>query len=522
MISHVYMLSGIAILFVICSYLIVKNLIYKRQLNKLSMQIFDLQTQNEDIKYSHFLKEKEFEISRQYLDDKLQDYQNNLNLAIQSHQATMQETKQQYEEKIAQQETIIFDMQKNHTKEILSNQEMYEKKLFNLLQEQEKNLATKNTENKDLLQEILNAEREKQEAVMMQRFHELGDKLLEEKSKQFQEKQEISLKPLCEELIRFKAEVAQNTKENMEKQIALSTEIKHLRDTSMQISKDANNLAHAMKGDYKIQGQWGEIILERLLEKSGLQKNREYYTQFSIQNDMNEKLRPDVVIQLPNNRFVVVDSKVSLNAYNTYFNEENKDKKDLQLHFESVKNHVKSLYSKQYQQYVDGAKLDFVIMFMPIEGAYSAILQNNLDIFLESYEKGIIIASPTTLMVILRLIHHIWTNEAKDKNMQKILGECIKLIKKFDSFTESMGKINRALDNAKNAYDKADTQLRGKGSISSYIRNLDTYMSKIDDTQDVYAKNELLKNDNGKNQEQLDSNIESKEVGNDENNMLAI
>lgn len=388
-----------------------------------------------------------------------------------------------FEAKIEDMQNALMASKSEHAMQLSVQKQEYADTLKNALQEQASILQAQYMQKHTFMQEMLQANQEKQTAIMTQRFYEMSEQLLEEKSRQFQEKQTISLKPLCDEISRFKTEIAQQTKDNNERNIALYTEIRHLKEASLKISTDANNLANAMRGDSKLQGQWGEVILERLLECSGLQHNREYYTQMSVKNGAGESLRPDVVIHLPHNRFVVVDSKVSLNAYERYYNTEDSDMAlrdvHLQAHIDSVKNHIKSLSIKQYQHCIEGGQLDFVIMFMPIEGAYSVILQHDMQLFLDSYNKGIVLAAPTTLMVILRLIHHIWSNEAKDKNMTKILQECLKLVKKFDSFTDNMDKISRALESAQNAYERADVQLRGRGSMGSYIRNLDSYMSQI-------------------------------------------
>lgn len=447
---------------------------YLQKQKKLKISLNEQILQNEKI---FALKEQELTLKCQFLENQLYEAsQNHANLT-QTYHATIESLKAEYETKLNKQEQILQELSKQHHNNILAMQESYEHKTQELLKEQERRFHEQNLQKEESIKEILSIERQKQEALIIQKIHDLNNQILEENTKQFQAKQSLSLKPLCEEIERFKNEVAHTTKENREKQIALHTEIKHLRDMSMQVSKDANNLANAMRGDSKIQGQWGEIVLERLLEKSGLELNREYYTQLNIKNESNENLRPDVVIQLPNERFVVIDSKVSLKAYEKFANEE--EEQSLNAHIESVKNHIKSLSTKRYQDYLGGAKLDFVILFMPVEGAYTLILKENLNLFLESYERGVILASPSTLMVILRLIYNIWSNEAKDKNIEKILAECLKLIKKFDNFTENMDKINRALESAKSAYDKADIQIRGKGSMASCIKNLDEFMCKI-------------------------------------------
>ena len=388
-------------------------------------------------------------------------------------------TNKHYEEKIQALQHTLTTTKSEYLTQLESLKKEHTLNLTNALRERENALKAQYTQKQELMQELLQTNQEKHTALMTQRFYEISEQLLEEKNRQFQEKQTDSLKPLCDEIMRFKTEIAQHTKDNQERHIALNTEIKHLKEASLKISADATNLANAMRGDSKLQGQWGEVILERLLESSGLQKDREYYTQVFVKNEAKEILRPDVVIHLPNNRFVVVDSKVSLSAYERFFNATDSKEMHLNAHIESVKNHIKSLSLKQYQHCIEGGQLDFVIMFMPLEGAYSAILQHDMQLFLDSYNKGIILAAPTTLMVILRLIHHIWSNEAKDKNITKILQECVKLIKKFDGFTESMEKISRALETAQNAYEKAEIQIRGRGSLGSYIKNLDNYMSQI-------------------------------------------
>ncbi|MWV61893.1 DNA recombination protein RmuC [Helicobacter saguini] len=371
-----------------------------------------------------------------------------------------------------------------------------ENKLQNALKEQEIKLDSINNQKQSELKELLHTERERQIALLTQKFTELSSKILDEKSKKFNENQEYSLKPLKEEISLFKQEIEKNTKDSIDKHARLEENIKKLLSESEKVSKEANNLTNALKGDNKMQGGWGEILLERLLELSGLKKGIEYETQVTIKNE-NTNLRPDVIITLPSERKVVVDSKVSLSAYERYVNGGNKT--DLHAHIESVKKHIKGLQGKEYQKVVGenaGNKLDFVIMFMPIEGAFSAIVGDGL--FEEGFKKGVILATPSTLLVILRLIENIWTNEAKDKNILKILGECEKLIGSYEKFKGNMKKIDKALDNAKDEFSKAQKELfGGNKSMGNILGNIQNYMSKssndaIDVTNIADVKTSLL------------------------------
>ncbi|RDU72500.1 DNA recombination protein RmuC [Helicobacter aurati] len=441
--------------------------------------------QKEEYLLAKNLITQELQLKERHIADRLQCAQeDNERLRSESLQI-LESLKQEYENKLQAKENTLRESYTHYIAKIQEIQDAHktelQEKIREALLEQEEKLNTQYHAKQEEIAKTLTIEREKQEALMTQRFYEISNSLLEQKGQQFQEKQELSLKPLTEEIIRFKHEIAQNTKENQEKQTSLITEIKLLKDANMLISKEANNLATVMKGGAKQQGQWGEVVLERILENSGLEKDREYHLQVTLKNEQQQNLRPDAIVQLPNNRFVIIDSKVSLNAYLEYSNSEDSKQKEqyLKSHLESIKLHIKNLTAKTYQDYIDGQKLDFMIMFLPSEGAYNEILREDMKIFMDAYQKGIIISAPTTLMVILRLINYLWKNEARDKNTEKILGECEKLIKKFNGFKDSMEKIEVGLQNALSAYGRAGTQLNGRGSLSSYINNLNNYMSKI-------------------------------------------
>lgn len=469
-----------------------QELIYTQKLQNLELEsaqrFQDLELQNEK-------KLKNAEVENANLSQSLQSCKQNLD----SINKKLEQSTLEYESKLQNLELLLQQNTNNHKEEILKIQENYEIKLANALNEQAQKLESREKKAQENLKETLELERQMQLATLTQKFGELSKSILDEKQKHFESAQNLSLKPLQEEIARFKLEIEKNTKESSEKQVKLETEIKNLCDMSARVAKDTDNLAKALKGDNKMQGDWGEVVLERILELSGLQKNREYFTQTNLKNsDENKNLRPDMIITLPNNRAVVIDSKVSLSAYEKYVNSGDKDA--LSAHIESVKAHIKILQNKEYQNLLDSkkiasfspfksemlgeimessdSKIDFVIMFMPIEGAFSLIVREN--VFLESYKKGVVIASPSTLMVILRLIHKIWSNEAKDKNIVKILNECERLLKKFDGFAGNMDKLKSALDTAQGAFEKADGQLlSGKGSLGVIVNNISRYMVKI-------------------------------------------
>lgn len=412
-------------------------------------------------------KTKELEIEQnnsKNLTEKLQNLESNILNTNENHKNELLEMQENCNIKISQ-----------ITSQILKEQE---EKLKDALISQEQKLDSIHTQKKLELKEILNTEREAQIALMTQKFNDLSKNILDEKSKAFNQKQEDSLKPLLTQISLFKQEIEKNTKDSAEKQVRLQEELKTLNNANAQLSKDANALANALKGDNKMQGIWGEIILERLLELSGLKKGFEYRTQQNIKVD-TKNMRPDVIVELPGDRCVVIDSKVSLSAYERYVNGGGKG--DLSAHIESVKSHIKTLQSKEYHNIIrsSGEKIDFVIMFMPIEGAFSAIMSES--IFEEGYKRGVMLATPSTLMVILRLIENIWSNEAKDKNLSKILAECEKLIKKFDLFSQNMEKIKVSLDKATQGYDDAKSQLiTGRGAMGNILGNIKEYMKKIE------------------------------------------
>ena len=244
-------------------------------------------------------------------------------------------------------------------------------------------------------------------------------------------------------------------------------------EQSNKISQEANNLASALKGQTKIQGDWGEMILERILENSGLTKDREYYTQVNFKNENGENQRPDFILQLPKNQKVIIDSKVSLNSYEKMISSENPEeqKRFLDLHILAMKNHIDTLAKKQYHKLDDS--LDFTIMFVPIESAFLVAMQHDSGLWNYAYNKQVIILSPTNLIAYLKLISEIWDRTYQNENAEKIAKQAADLYDKFVGFTDDLIKIGKKMNETKSDYDNAMKKLsEGTGNLVRRVENI--------------------------------------------------
>jgi DNA recombination protein RmuC len=327
---------------------------------------------------------------------------------------------------------------------------------------------------------------QKQEVEAMQekltiQFKNLANDLLEEKSKKFTDQNKFNLegilKPLGERIQEFEKQIVQTNKESLERNVALRTEVKKLSELNAQITKEAENLTKAIKGDTKTQGNWGEFILESILEKSGLAKDREYRIQTSFLTEEGKRYQPDVIIQLPDNKHIIIDAKVSLVNYEQFFNAEQPSEQALALkkHIQSMRKHIKELSEKNYQSQYDLKGLDFVLMFVPIEPAFSLAVQHDLGLFNEAYEKNIVLVSPTTLMATLRTIANIWKHEYQNQNALEIAQQGGALYDKFVGFVEDLKHLGRQMDIAQKAYAEAMKKLyEGKGNLIRRAQNIKT------------------------------------------------
>lgn len=301
-------------------------------------------------------------------------------------------------------------------------------------------------------------------------FESVANKLLEEKTARFslsnKESMEQILNPLKENIVDFKKKVEETYDRESKERFSLEARIKELVTLNNQISKDANNLTNALKGQAKTQGNWGEMILENILEYSGLVKNREYFLQESYTDEHGKRKQPDVVIKYPNDRHIIVDSKVSLTAYERFANAEDLDMQKLFLseHIKSIKNHIDDLSSKEYDNIEKS--LDFVMLFIPIEPAFMTAIHFDQELWNYAYKKRVLLISPTNLIAALKMVADIWKREHQNANAMNIAAMGQKLFDKFVGFVGDLEDIGSSLNKASEKYDQAIGKLStGKGNL---------------------------------------------------------
>jgi len=337
-------------------------------------------------------------------------------------------------------------------------------------------LSSLQSENSTLQQKLTEQrnEIEKLQEKFTKEFENLANKIFEEKGKAFTETNKTNLSqildPLKEKIKDFEKKVEESNKENIDRHASLRQQLQMLKDMNQEITKEAKSLTEALKGQTKTQGNWGEFILESILEKSGLVKGREYVVQESITAESGRRFQPDIIIKLPENKSIVIDSKVSLVGYERFVSSEIEHEKQLGLreHINSIRAHIKNLGGKNYQNLYQLEGLDFVLMFMPIEPAFALAVQTDASLFNDAFEQNIVIVSPSTLLATLKTIASIWRQEKQNKNAIEIARQSGELLDKFTAFVDDLILVGKGLVSAKENYDKAMNKLvDGRGNLVS-------------------------------------------------------
>ncbi len=315
--------------------------------------------------------------------------------------------------------------------------------------------------------------------VLSDQFKNLANEILEEKSKRFAEQNQqnldILLKPLQEKLTDFRKQVDDTYQSEARERFALKQEVEKLAGLNLRMTDETRALTNALKGESKTQGDWGELVLETILENSGLRKGEEYLVQDTQTISDGSRLQPDVVIRLPESKHLVIDSKVSITAYTRYIqaDDDNIKTAELNSHVLSIKQHIQGLSAKNYQDLYGVGSIDFVLMFIPIEPAFLAAMRHAPDIYQEALKKNIVIVCPSTLLATVRTVAHLWRQEHQNRNAQEIARQCASLYDKFVGFVEDLDKVGQRLEQAQISYADAVGKLKtGRGNLIRTAENV--------------------------------------------------
>lgn len=329
-------------------------------------------------------------------------------------------------------------------------------------------------------------------------FKNIANEIFENKQKVFTEKSterlDGLLKPLSERIKEFEKRVEEAYSNEAKERFSLIKEVKTLQTLNAQISQDAVNLTNALKGQSKTQGTWGEVILERVLEQSGLVKGREYEIQVSLKDEDGRRLQPDVIVHLPEEKDIIIDSKVSLVAYERYCSSEDEAERQAALtaHIQSLRNHIVDLAAKSYQNLAGVRTLEFVLLFVPIEAAFVAAIERDSDLYNSAFEKRVMVVAPSTLFATLRIIQNLWRFEQQNKNAEEIANRAGMLYDKFVGFIDDLQDIGSRIDSTRRAYDAAHKKLTsGTGNLvrrAEQLRELGAKVSKSVPAQLVEAQ----------------------------------
>jgi DNA recombination protein RmuC len=339
--------------------------------------------------------------------------------------------------------------------------------LSNRVAELNSMLESERTQSAEKLQLLKNAEEQ-----LSNRFKTIASEILEDKSKRFTEQNQTNLnqllEPLKTKITEFQGKVQEVYVQEGKDRSALAEQVKQLVALNNQLSKDAHNLTSALKGQAKAQGNWGELILERVLEASGLRKGHEYDVQESHTRADGTRVQPDVVIHLPEDRHLIIDAKVSLTAYEEHANTESENRRDaaLRRHIDSVRAHIKELSEKNYQQLYGVQSLDFVLMFIPVEPAFMLAIAHDSDLWHDAWKKNVLLVSPSTLLFVVRTVAHLWRQEQQNRNAQEIASRGAELYDKLVGFVDDLESLGTKLKQAQTAYDGAYNKFAGgRGNV---------------------------------------------------------
>jgi len=344
---------------------------------------------------------------------------------------------------------------------------------FSSVKNENENLIAKLGEQKLQMEEL--------QTKFSKEFENLANRIFDEKSKKFSEQNEEKLgnilNPLKDRIQHFEKRVNDTHLESEKERSALKEQLRTMAEMNKRMSEEALNLTKALKGDSKKQGNWGEMILEKVLERSGLTKGREYDVQQSFTTEDGTRLQPDVVVRLPDNKNIIVDSKVSLVAYEKYVSTDDADNAlqevFLREHINSLRAHVKGLSGKNYQNLYGINSPDFVLLFVPIEPAFSLAVSHDNDLFTDAFDKNVVLVSPATLLATLRTIANVWKQEYQNKNSLEIAQQGADLYDKFVAFAEDMIKVGKHMDDSKKTYGEAMNKLiDGKGNLVKRAENM--------------------------------------------------
>lgn len=391
-------------------------------------------------------------------------------------------------------------LQEERVKELMDSLSAREHEISLLRNEKEnmfKTIGTLEADNLNLQKQI-----EESEKILLQRFENLANDILDKKSQKFTDQNEKNLAnllgPLKEKIQKFEEKVEKTNQDSLKWNSSLKTQIESLAELNKRINKEAENLTKALTGDSKSQGDWGEMQLEMLLEKAGLVKEVHFTTQGGFRDEEGQLKKPDFIINLPEGRNLIIDSKVSLTAYERYSSAEEEDKKALFLkeHIKSVKDKIKDLSSKNYHE-LHGIKApDYVMMYIPVEPAYFAAIQADSNLYFDALDKNIVLVSSSTLLATMRTVSYIWTQEDQSKNVKQIAEQSGALYDKFVGFTEDLIQVGKAMDKAKSEYAGAMNKLStGTGNLvkrAEKIKKLGAKASKSIDSKLIDRASDLL------------------------------